>query len=147
MWGQQFYILYNKANYIRHLGMCSGAVFLPCKAHLDAFFLRYYLLGRDRLWKSGFIAEVFFLYMGAESFWSPPAEHYSQLVLFLEENFLKIHPPLLSIAPNPLSSPLHSRPEEYLLLCSCRNQQWFFCTRTCPDLIRVPRKHQLFPTC
>lgn len=46
--------------------MCSGAVLLPCKAHLDAFFLRYYLLGRSRLWK--------FLYMGAESFWSPPAE-------------------------------------------------------------------------
>lgn len=60
VWGQQFYILYNKANYIRHPGMCSGAVFLPCKAHLDAFFLPLLPFGKKQALKVGVHSWGFF---------------------------------------------------------------------------------------
>lgn len=51
--------------------MCSGGVFLPCKAHLDAFFLPFFSFGKKRALKVGawFIAEVFsFIWVQSPSY-------------------------------------------------------------------------------
>lgn len=101
--------------------MCSGGVYLPCKSHLDALILpfRWRQTLKVRTW---YISE-YFSFVWVQS----PADlyqlsNYPQLVPFLEEDFLKTCPLLFSIAPTPLSSPLHSHFEECLLHCSCLNQ-------------------------